>query len=132
MGILRTVLTASLLLLAVQNSIARAAVPNPLDILVMPIFPWVVAGAFGGYFLNFRHANYEGSRPLLERYGYGHAPGWVFLIVDLLFFVGFGPTIVTAAYAPEALFQGLTLDLSWPFVIRGAMATAETRRVSDE
>lgn len=100
-------------------------IPGPLAVILSDIFPWVALGAAGGYVLNVKSPNYEGTKPLLERHGFTRVSGWVTISLDLLFFVGLGPVLVTAMYAPEAVVQGATLGLGWPFMIRGAIASLQ-------
>lgn len=99
------------------------AIPGPLEIIASPMYPWVALGAFIGFVLNARDPNYEGVAAVLARYRIRRMPVWIRFILDLAFFVFLGPLIVTAAYSPQGLFQGITLGIAWPLVIRGALTS---------
>jgi len=75
--------------------------------------------------MNARSGNYEGIKAVLEKHGFTSVPGWITIPFDVVFFAFIGPIIVTAAYLPQELFQGITLGLGWPLVIRGVVANID-------
>ena len=93
-----------------------------MDIAERDIFLWVVLGAVLGFVLNATHPDYEGIRGVFRKYGREGVSLWLTVPLDLLLFVVLGPLIVTAAYDPIAVFQGITLGIGWPLVIRGAVS----------
>jgi hypothetical protein len=97
-------------------------IPSVRDIVSNDIFVWVVLGALLGFVINATHPDYEGIRAVFSRYGRKTVTLWITMPLDLVFFALLGPLIVTAAYAPAGVFQGVTLGLGWPLVIRGAVS----------
>jgi hypothetical protein len=106
---------------------AAGRIPSILEIVSSDLFPWVVIGAGVGFVLNARDQGYVGISAVFERYGVTRVPFLVWLLLDIAFFIGVGPLVVTAAYAPAGLFQAITLGLGWPLVIRGATANINRR-----
>ena len=121
----------SAVLLVFPVSVAQAQpggggeVPSIFEIVLSDIFVWVFLGAVLGFVLNATHPEYEGIRAVFKRYGKVNVPLYITVPLDLLFFLLLGPIIVTAAYVPAAVFQGMTLGLGWPLVIRGAVANID-------
>lgn len=97
-------------------------IPSIKQIATYDVFGWVVLGAIMGFIINASHPDYQGIRAVFARYTNTAVSLWITIPLDLLFFLGLGPLIVTAAYAPAGVFQGVTLGLGWPLVIRGAVS----------
>jgi hypothetical protein len=111
-----------LLALAVSARAQEVSVPSIRQIATNDIFGWVVLGAIMGFIINATHPDYQGIRAVFARYTNTAVSLWITIPLDLLFFLVLGPLIVTAAYAPAGVFQGVTLGLGWPLVIRGAVS----------
>ena len=110
----------TMLALAAAVRADDGAIPSIKQIATNDIFGWVVLGAIMGFIINATHPDYQGIRAVFARYTNTVVSLWITIPLDLLFFLGLGPLIVTAAYAPTGVFQGVTLGLGWPLVIRGA------------
>jgi hypothetical protein len=89
------------------------------------LYLWCVSGAVAGFILNARAPEYVGVSDILEKYDLSLSLTNL-MVCDVIFFCVLGPVLMTGLYDPKAIPQAITLGLSWSFVIRGILNTAQT------